>query len=476
VTSINPTPLGACQLQPNPAALAIADGGLKAQDSGSLNCTPPPPQLAVVKSPKNGAFTQGSQVSFTIVVRNPAPAGAQAASNVQLTDMLPGAGGLVWQNAATTQGSCVNPIAGNALNCSLGNIAPGGSVTVTVTSPATTPTAACQNQPNPAATATSGGLTAQDSGFLSCTPPGSYTLTKNPKNATYNIGQNISFTMVVTSTGPGIANNVVLNDPLPTLGNLNNWIITTNPGGVCTIVSNRLNCPFGNLANGQTRTVVVATNASGGAGADACPGGTKLNNTATLTGTGLPTLTDSGDYLCTPPIPPVTTNDAGTIGFWQGKNGQGVIACLNGGPTATNLATWLSSSFPYLYGAKSNNNLTGKTNADVAALFLTFFSASSPKTDAQMLAAALAVYVTNSTLSGGVNCGSQFHFNFSATGTGGKAFNVGSYGTLIGLSNDTYYTVLQLLQQANAQKQAGTFNTNAFYNIFSGINLTGDIT
>ena len=171
VTSINPTPLGACQSQPNPAALATADGGLKAQDSGSLSCTPPAAQLAVVKTPKNGTFAQGSQVSFTIVVSNPAPAGAQAASNVQLTDALPGAGGLVWQNATTTQGSCVNPIVGNALNCSLGNIAPGGSVTVTITSPATTPTAACQNQPNPAAIATSGSMTAQDSGFLTCTPP-----------------------------------------------------------------------------------------------------------------------------------------------------------------------------------------------------------------------------------------------------------------------------------------------------------------
>src|SRR4029077_8461112 len=277
----------------------------KAQDSGALNCTPPPPQLKIGKYPKQGdlnsIFTQGSQVSFTIVVNNPAPAGSQSAPNVQLTDVLPGAGGLVWQNAATTQGSCVNPIASNALNCSLGNVAPGGSVTVTVTSTTTTPAAACQDQPNQAAVATSGSLTVQDSGFLTCTPLGSYTLTKNPKNATYNIGQNISFTMVVTSTGPGTANNVVWNDPLPTLGNLNHWTLTTNPGGACTIVSNTLNCPFGNLANGQTRTMVVATDALGGADITACPGGQKLNNTATLTGTGLPTKTDTGDYTCTPP-------------------------------------------------------------------------------------------------------------------------------------------------------------------------------
>jgi len=113
-------------------------------------------------------------------VSNPAAAGAQAATNVQLTDTLPGNGGLVWQTATTTQGTCVSPIVGNSLSCSLGTIQPQGSVTVTVTSTATTPAAACQSQPNNApllgltgAVATAdGGLKASDEGSLTCTPPG----------------------------------------------------------------------------------------------------------------------------------------------------------------------------------------------------------------------------------------------------------------------------------------------------------------
>jgi uncharacterized repeat protein (TIGR01451 family) len=137
-------------------------------------------------------------------------------------------------------------------------------------------------------------------GGSDCALPGSYTLTKNPKNASYNLGDNISFTMVVTSTGPGTANNVILNDPLPTQGNLTTWIISSDASGACTIVSNTLNCPFGNLANGAVRTVTVATNAAGGADATACTG-VKLNNTATLTGSDLATLTDTGDYICNPP-------------------------------------------------------------------------------------------------------------------------------------------------------------------------------
>jgi uncharacterized repeat protein (TIGR01451 family) len=478
VKSTDSTPLDACQLQSNPAAIATADGGLRVEDSGSLDCTPPPAQLKIGKYPKQGdpksVFTEGSQVTFTIVVSNPAPEGAQAAFNVQLTDILPARGGLVWDSARADQGSCVNPISANALECSLGDIPAGKSVTVVVMSTATTPSNACQDQPNPAAVATSGSLTVEDSGFLTCTPHGSYTVGKYPKNATYNIGQNVSFTMKVVSTGPGAAGNVVMNDTLPTLGNLNKWIITGNPGG-CSITSNKLSCSFGDLANGQSRTVVVTTNVPGGADASACPGGVKLNNTVFVTGTGLPTLNDTGDYLCTPPIPPLASGDTATIGFWQNKNGQAVISCLNGGSSSTKFATWLSSNFPYLYGANSSYNLTGKTNADVAALFLSLFNKTAPKTDAQILGGAIALYVTSSTLSGGINCGSKFGFNFSAGGTATKGINVGSYGTLIGLTNNTTYTVMQLLQQANAQKQAGTFNANAFNVIFDAINTSGDI-
>src|SRR5262249_38614542 len=135
---------------------------------------------------------------------------------------------------------------------------------------------------------------------------------------------------------------------------------------------------------------------------------------------------------------------------------------------------WLATNFPYLYGAHSSHNLTGKTNADVAALFLQFFNVSGMKTDAQILGGALAVYVTNSNLAG--NTAASYGFNVSSTGTGSRTYNVGSNGTAIGLMNNTSYTIMQLLQQANLDKKNGTFNATAFNDIFDGINSTGDIT
>src|SRR5207248_1470900 len=92
-----------------------------------------------------------------------------------------------------------------------------------------------------------------------------------------------------------------------------------------------------------------------------------------------------------------------TIGFWHNKNGQALINSLNGGATATKLGTWLATNFPKLYGTQAGaTNLTGKSNSYIANLFLTYFGQSGQKLNAQVLAVALAVYSTNTTLAGTV--------------------------------------------------------------------------
>ncbi len=170
---------------------------------------------------------------------------------------------------------------------------------------------------------------------------------------------------------------------------------------------------------------------------------------------------------------PITKGDTATIGFWHNKKGQALIDSVNGGPTSTLLANWLAGNFPYLYGVHSPNDLTGKDNADVAVLFMTFFDVSGAKTNAQVMGGALASYVTSSILAGTTAVG--YGFNSSPTGTVTKTFNVGGNGTAIGLTNNTSYTVLQLLYQANLETQLGVFNANAFNDIFDAINQGGDI-
>jgi hypothetical protein len=73
--------------------------------------------------------------------------------------------------------------------------------------------------------------------------------------------------------------------------------------------------------------------------------------------------------------------------------GQGV----NGG-TGHQLGDWLAATLPNFYGQNAATNLAGQTNAVVAALFQTDFLVKGVKLDAQVLATALSVYVTNTTL------------------------------------------------------------------------------
>ena len=186
----------------------------------------------------------------------------------------------------------------------------------------------------------------------------------------------------------------------------------------------------------------------------------------------------TGSWSSTPPKTTIAclciaSGDTATIGFWHNQNGQALIMSLNGGSNATALGNWLAGQFPYLHGPRSANDLTGQTNGQVAAYYLTLFGGD--KTGAQIMAGALAAYVTSSTLAG--TAATAYGFNSSSAGTGGKTYNVGANGTAIGLTNSQSYAVMSLLQAVNQALQNGAYaaSANAFNVIFSAINQTGDI-
>jgi hypothetical protein len=179
----------------------------------------------------------------------------------------------------------------------------------------------------------------------------------------------------------------------------------------------------------------------------------------------------------------LTRGETATIGFWHNKNGQALIKSFNGGPTSTDLATWLATSFPNLYGpgttATNPYDLTGKTNADVASLFLTFFKAKGMKTNAQLLAVALAEYATTSSL--GATAAAKYGFVVTDTGVGSAGFNVGSSGAAFGVANNTVLTVAQILASANRGSTNGllyggdTSLITLANSVLDGINQKGDI-
>jgi hypothetical protein len=186
-----------------------------------------------------------------------------------------------------------------------------------------------------------------------------------------------------------------------------------------------------------------------------------------------------GELLkATPTGTPLTCDMTATIGFWQNCNGQALIEKMNGSKTSTKLGNWLAANFPNLFGNTVGTacNLAGKTNVQVGDAFTALFNIRGAKVEAQVMATALAIYATDSDLAGGTYA-KAYGFIVNTSGTGAATFNVGAYGSAIGLTNYQRYTLQEILKATN--------NTDAFdasstvqskvNTLFTSINETGDI-
>ena len=127
------------------------------------------------------------------------------------------------------------------------------------------------------------------------------------------------------------------------------------------------------------------------------------------------------------------------IGFWHNKHGQALIKSMNGAATETRLGTWLATTFPNMFV-----QLAGQTNEQVGVYFKTLFATRGDKLEAQVLATAFAVYVTNQMLAGGTYA-TAYGFVVDGAGTGSRTFNVGSDGAAVGMANGTTATILDIL-------------------------------
>jgi hypothetical protein len=148
-----------------------------------------------------------------------------------------------------------------------------------------------------------------------------------------------------------------------------------------------------------------------------------------------------------------------TIGFWQNKNGQNLIKALNGGESAIDLGHWLATQFPNMFGS-----LDGHTNSEVASRYQSLFKRNAktapgggpPKLDAQVMALAIATYVTSEQLAGAV--AEDYGFLVTAQGVGTSTYDVGDENRdAFGLdaSDSTTMTVLAILKATDALSSNG---------------------
>ena len=140
----------------------------------------------------------------------------------------------------------------------------------------------------------------------------------------------------------------------------------------------------------------------------------------------------------------------------------------------------LGASFANIYGDSAGaNNLVGKNNAEVAEFFQTLFKIKRQKLDAQVMALALATYVTNSTLAG--NVAADFGFNVTESGVGASTFNVGESGAAFNVADNTELTIMDILLATDEQAILGLlYNGDSFLRslaimVYSDINEAGDI-
>jgi SdrD B-like protein/cadherin domain-containing protein len=159
---------------------------------------------------------------------------------------------------------------------------------------------------------------------------------------------------------------------------------------------------------------------------------------------------DAADYIFAELGQNVTNGDTATIGFWQNKHGQDLIAL--GGP---DVAAWLTANFGNVFGDVFSDDIGTDDGAEVAAFFRDQLfrhksskSAGPAKVDAQFMAVALASYFTSNNLAGGMGAG--FGFNVTDTGIGTKIVNVADNGAAFDVADDTDLTIMQLLLATNS--------------------------
>lgn len=213
-----------------------------------------PPVLDLSKTADSASVSAGSQIGFTITAHN---TGAGPADGFALTDTLPTGTGISW-SIASQSGPVTCAISSGVLNCpSSGTVsfAAGGTLTVHITS--STAFASCATYSNTATVSLTNGVPPSPATAQVTVKCPKLVITKTADSATVTAGSQIGFTITVSDTGQGTAKGVTLVDSLPT-GSGVSWSLSPTVTG-CSIggTPQTLNCTFGDIATGGSKTVHV---------------------------------------------------------------------------------------------------------------------------------------------------------------------------------------------------------------------------
>ena len=259
-----------------PSDTANYDGATKDVSINVLSA-----RLSLTNVPEVTTVDLGKIFAYTLTVSNAGP----AAGTVSVTDALPA--GITFNSVTTTQGSCAYTLATNTVNCSLGSVPSGGTVTITIkikprqegTLNNTASFSSSQFDP----------ATGSNSAAASPVTVIKYAdlrMTKVDSVDPITVGETTTYTMVVKNFGTiNAASGVVLTDNLPSgmvfvsATTTQGTLITpaVNSGGIVT-------ANLGGLALNASATVTVTAKATQTG---------VLTNTATVSGNEADPLTSN---------------------------------------------------------------------------------------------------------------------------------------------------------------------------------------
>lgn len=224
------------------------------------------PDVKVTKSASTTSVNAGGSVTFTIDATN---VGGGTANNVVITDTIPS--GLT---ITGTSASCTT--SGQKVTCNVGDIAAGGTKSVTITVTATA--AACPEVSNFASVSADNepagntGNNVSNSVKVSvvCANPDVTIRKSDGVSGSVNSGDSFTYTITVTSAGGATANNVVVSDSIPA------GLTMTGTSAGCSVSGQDVTCNLGDMAGGTSKTVTIDVRATD----SACP---EVVNNATVT-------------------------------------------------------------------------------------------------------------------------------------------------------------------------------------------------
>jgi uncharacterized repeat protein (TIGR01451 family) len=310
---------------------ASAQASNHAKVQASASTTVKCPNLVITKTADAPSVSAGDPIGFTITVSNSGAAGTGVAKSVTLSDPLPTGTGISWSISPAYGGPGTCSIASNTLSCSFGDMTPGATISVHVTSATTAQSCAAYENTASAQATNNAKVQASASTAVDCP---ALAITKTADAPTVNTGDPIGFSITVSNSGAsgtGTAKAVTLNDPLPG-GDGVDWSIApayAGPGSCSingTAPTQTLTCSFGDMAPGASISVHIAS-ATTAASAGTYP------NTATASASNTGSVHDSATIDVIPPNVTIskTADDAtvsagDAIGFTVvvGNSGPGV--------------------------------------------------------------------------------------------------------------------------------------------------------